>query len=66
MDAAALVARQAPRARFAVVGGPDSFMPEYEDELRERARAAGLGAKLLFLGDRADLSWLLGGMEAFA
>ena len=65
VDAAALVARDAPHAaKFVVVGGPDSFMPEYRDELRERARAAELVAELSFLGDRADVPRLLGGMDA--
>lgn len=62
--AARIVARERPDARFVVIGGPDSFMPDYADELR--ARAAPLGEALRFLGDRADVPRLLSGLDIFA
>lgn len=64
LDAAIILARQEPEARFVVVGGPDAFMPEYEGELR--ARAAPLGDRVVFTGDRADVPALLSAMDAFA
>ncbi len=62
--AASLVLRERPGTRFLVVGGPDAFMPEYERELHELARELGLRGALAFLGDRADVPRLLGGMDA--
>ena len=64
--AAALVHRARPDARFVVVGGPDAFMPDYADRLRDQAREAGLDGTLRFLGDRADVPDLLGAMDVFA
>ena len=63
--AAALVHAERPAARFVVIGGPDAFMPEYADHLRQQARAAGLDGVLRFLGDRADISELLAGLDLF-
>ena len=63
--AAALVHARRPRARFAVIGGPDAFMPAYADRLRDQARAAGLDGVLHFLGDRADVPALLAGLDVF-
>ncbi|HEY5276719.1 MAG TPA: glycosyltransferase family 4 protein [Coriobacteriia bacterium] len=62
--AAALLRQREPRARFVVVGGPDAFMPEYEDELRRLAKLLRLGDRLRFLGDRADVPRLLAGLDA--
>ncbi len=64
LHAAALVQAKQPDARFLVVGGPDAFMPEYERELHGLAHQLGLGGAVRFLGDRADVPRLLGGMDA--
>jgi glycosyltransferase involved in cell wall biosynthesis len=47
-----------------VIGGPDAFMPEYADSLRDLAGALGLGGDLRFLGDRPDVPRLLTGLDA--
>lgn len=65
IEAAAIVARGEPRARFVVVGGPDAFMPEYADELRHRAWERGLEHRLIFTGDRGDVPDLLVAMDVF-
>jgi polysaccharide biosynthesis protein PelF len=65
IQAAALVHREHPAARFVVIGGPDAFMPEYADELRALARGLGLEGAVRFLGDRADLPRLMAGLDAF-
>ena len=65
IQAAALVHRRRPAARFVVVGGPDAFMPEYADELRALAADLGLGPALTFLGDRPDVPRLLAGLDVF-
>jgi glycosyltransferase involved in cell wall biosynthesis len=66
IDAAARVVQARPDARFAVIGGPDAFMPDYADWLQERAAGHGLNDRLRFLGDRADVPRLLCGLDAFA
>lgn len=63
--AAALLAPDAPAARFVVIGGPDAFMPEYAERLRREVIARNLGDRLVFLGDRPDVPRLLAGMDAF-
>jgi polysaccharide biosynthesis protein PelF len=63
LSAAALVRTRVPAAKFVVIGGPDAFMPEYADELRQRARALGLGGAVAFLGDRVDVAHLLSGID---
>ncbi|WP_062117537.1 glycosyltransferase family 4 protein, partial [Aureimonas sp. AU40] len=65
LDAAALVLKIRPDARFLVVGGPDAFLPHYAVELHERAKALGLDGKLRFLGDRADIPELLAALDLF-
>ncbi|MET0270503.1 MAG: glycosyltransferase [Sphingomonas sp.] len=65
IDAAALVRAARPDARFVVIGGPDAFMPEYAQALRDRAQALGLGDALRFLGDRADVPALLSALDIF-
>lgn len=65
IDAAARVAVETPKARFVVVGGPDAFMPDYADALRERAAALGLDGRLAFTGDRRDVPDLLAAMDVF-
>lgn len=54
-----------PRARFVVVGGPDSFMPDYALELRALAQSLGLSRRMIFLGDRADVPDLMMAMDIF-
>jgi glycosyltransferase involved in cell wall biosynthesis len=65
IDAAALVHRRHPAARFVVIGGPDSFLPEYAVALRSRATALGLDEALSFLGDREDVPDLLSALDVF-
>jgi glycosyltransferase involved in cell wall biosynthesis len=65
INAAALIKRRSPKARFVVVGGPDAFHPEYAVALRQLANALGLGETLSFLGDRADIPDLLSAMDIF-
>lgn len=64
--AAAIVRETNARARFFVIGGPDAFMPEYEDELRELTHQLGLSENLKFLGDRDDVPRLLAGLDVLA
>ena len=63
--AAAIVARSEPDARFAVIGGPDAFLPDYAADLRRLASSLGLERRLTFLGDRADVPVLLAGLDIF-
>jgi glycosyltransferase involved in cell wall biosynthesis len=64
VQAAALAHARHPGARFMIVGGPDSFMPEYAEELRALAHQAGLGQALIWTGDRPDVPRLLAGLDA--
>lgn len=52
LAAAALLARQAPEARFLCVG---SGAPAHAERLRRRARALGLEARVTWAGERADV-----------
>ena len=63
--AAARVSAVQPQARFAVIGGPDAFMPDYADELKRLAAALGLSRSVAFLGDRPDVPKLLAGFDVF-
>ncbi len=63
--AAAIVARSRADADFVVIGGPDAFMPDYADQLVAQAKAAGLGPRLQFTGDREDVSDLLCALDIF-
>ncbi len=63
--AAAVVTVKRPTARFVVIGGPDAFMPEYAQELRQLATSLGLAGRLDFLGDRSDVPALLAGLDLF-
>ncbi|WFS01529.1 glycosyltransferase [Rhizobium tumorigenes] len=65
IEAAALVSANDNNARFVIVGGPDAFMPDYADDLRELAQKRGLGARLAFLGDRKDVADLLSAFDIF-
>ena len=63
--AAAAIHAVRPDARFAVIGGPDAFVPEYAVALRAQASASGLDGVLDFLGDRADVPALLSALDVF-
>ena len=65
IDAAAIAARTCDALDFLVVGGPDAFMPQYADQLKQRAAAAGLSGPLRFTGDRADIPALLSAFDIF-
>ncbi len=65
IDAAAIVHRQRPDARYIIVGGPDAFMPDYADRLRTLADQRKLRHHLHFLGDRADVASILVGLDIF-
>lgn len=66
LRAGALVRRTHPRARLLVIGGPDAFMPEYADELRNLAEGLGMSSAVSFLGDRPDVPRLLTGVDVLA
>jgi glycosyltransferase involved in cell wall biosynthesis len=58
--AAAMVARQRPRTRFAVVGGSVfGLEPEFLEALKRDAAAAGLADRLVFTGFRTDVPRLM-------
>jgi glycosyltransferase involved in cell wall biosynthesis len=65
IEAAAQVVASHPQARFAIVGGPDAFFPEYAEALYQRTQELGLGQRLQFLGDRPDVPRLLSGFDIF-
>ena len=65
IEAAALVHANRPNAVFLVVGGPDAFMPDYADSLRDLALRRGLAARLRFLGDRDDIPAILAALDVF-
>jgi glycosyltransferase involved in cell wall biosynthesis len=65
VEACAVVARERPRARFLVIGGPDAFHPEYAEALRRQAGELGLDGRLTFTGDRKDVPRLLAGLDVF-
>lgn len=65
IEAASLLRRSLPDARFLVIGGADAFMPDYAEMLRALAAARGLSGCLSFLGDRADIPALLEAMDVF-
>lgn len=66
IEAAAIVHRQWPAARFAIIGGPDAFMPEYAAELAALVERRGLSKVAFFTGDRPDVPRLLAGLDVFA
>lgn len=66
IEAAALVHRSHPQARFLVIGGPDAFMPDYAGHLQALAKERGLNQVLQFLGDRSDVPDLLIGLDILA
>jgi glycosyltransferase involved in cell wall biosynthesis len=60
VEAAALVLRERPDARFAIVGEG-----ELESDLKARAKALGLGDRLLFTGFRRDVPAILDALDLF-
>jgi glycosyltransferase involved in cell wall biosynthesis len=60
VDAAALLAEEAPHARFLVVGDGD-----LRQELEQRARARGLHGRLIFTGVRDDVARLLSATDVY-
>ena len=58
IDAAPIVLRHCPRARFLLVGGG-----EMRPALEARARARGLQAHILFTGFREDVASVMGGTD---
>jgi polysaccharide biosynthesis protein PelF len=65
LRAAALVHARHPGARFAVVGGPDAFMPEYADELRALANTLEMAEHIIWTGDCPHVPRLLAGLDVF-
>lgn len=60
VEAAARALARIPTARFAVIGGTVfGLEPEYEEELKARARLLGLGSRIAFLGQREDVARLM-------
>jgi glycosyltransferase involved in cell wall biosynthesis len=64
IDAAARLAVRFPAASFLIVGdgAPNDAGKEYRATLEQRAHAAGLGARLVFSGQRLDVPQLLAQM----
>lgn len=62
VDAASLVHARLPKVRF-VLGGPDAFIPDYAETLRQLAAARDLGNTLIFLGGRDNVPALLSAMD---
>lgn len=65
IKAAALLRSRVPNAFFLVVGGPDAFMPDYAEQLKNHAAILGLSDAMSFLGDRDDVPELLAAMDIF-
>jgi glycosyltransferase involved in cell wall biosynthesis len=65
IEAAALVNRQCPDVQFLLIGGPDAFMPEYADKLRDLVHMLQIGSSVRFLGDRKDIPRLLSSLDIF-
>lgn len=60
VDAACLIARQAPEARFLIVGGG-----EQHEDLQRQAHAKGLDGKLVLTGVRDDVARLLAATDVY-
>jgi len=63
--AAAIVHQERHDVHFVVIGGPDAFMPDYADYLRQLAHDLNLDTVLHFTGDRSDVPRLLAGLDIF-
>lgn len=60
LRAAAMLAAREKSCRFLIVGGsPFGLEPEYAEELRQMVQSAGLGERVMFLGQRSDTNELL-------
>jgi glycosyltransferase involved in cell wall biosynthesis len=60
VEGAALVARQRPHIRFAVVGGSVfGLEPEFAQGLRDKTQALGMVDRLVFTGFRTDVARLM-------
>jgi glycosyltransferase involved in cell wall biosynthesis len=66
VDAFAMVAPRAPEARLLLVGSGAGQALSVEDALRERARRAGLGDRVIFAGRVDDVSDFLRASDVFA
>jgi polysaccharide biosynthesis protein PelF len=62
--AASMVLESGRKARFVVIGGPDAFMPEYAEQLRDLACELRLDRALWFMEDRPDVPRLMAGLDA--
>jgi glycosyltransferase involved in cell wall biosynthesis len=60
IEAAALVLKDRPNARFLIVGDGDQSEP-----LREQARSLGLSDRVVFAGHRSDVPALLSAVDVF-
>lgn len=63
VDVLAAVRRTHPRARLAIVGGPDASHSGVADELVRRAAGAGVGDAVHLLGPRPDAVSLVAGAD---
>ncbi|HEV7255704.1 MAG TPA: glycosyltransferase [Mesorhizobium sp.] len=63
VEAAALVGRGRPEARFVLVGGPDAASPHHGDRLRALAAEKGLADAMILLGDRPDCRDLIAAFD---
>jgi glycosyltransferase involved in cell wall biosynthesis len=60
LRAAALLASHEKSCRFLIVGGsPFGLEPAYAEELKQMVQHAGLGERVMFLGQRSDTNELL-------
>ncbi len=59
IEAAALVLARFPEARFRIVGSPLFGEQEYEQSLKERVAALGIGGRTEFLGFQEDIPGVL-------
>ena len=66
VEAAALVGRQHPEARFAVVGdAADASEASYLVRLRQLAQSAGLGERIVFAPARRNIAALMSALDLF-
>jgi len=60
IDAASMLASWFPTVRFLIAGDASAGEGDYVAALRQRARRAGVGRRVLFIGHRADVPAVLG------
>jgi glycosyltransferase involved in cell wall biosynthesis len=63
LEAASIVRRQFPQARFQIIGAPLFDETDYEDELRQLATLHGLDDVVEFTGHRDDVPSLIAQMD---